>query len=213
MYVAVDIETCRNDEAEGYFLSGLVKPDRRLKDKEKIKESLDKQYSQCGLSWWLGKVCGISASTIDHSSTFNGFTTDEKTLLTEFAEYLYAIDQQEIYLVGKNSKSFDFPFLVGRYMRHDLGVPKWLMKKYPINDVDEIFAHYSRNEQTTSLANYAWGLNIPGKMDGMDGSMVQGLYDAGDFEKIQKYCVKDREIVAEILKRYRAYDGGRNVPI
>ena len=36
--------------------------------------------------------------------------------------------------------------------------------------------------------------------------------DAADYETINNYCMKDTEIVAEIIRRYREYDGGLNVP-
>lgn len=210
MYVVIDIETCRNEQAEEYFLSGRASPDRRLVDPKKIKESLDKQYEKCGLSWWLGKVCGISACTMNYEQRFNGFSEDEKTLLSEFATFLLTLDYPaEVVLVGKNSKSFDFPFLTGRFMRHDLGVPYIMMKRNHISDVDEIWAPYSRNEQTTSLDNYAWGLQIEGKLDGFNGSMVQGMYDRKEWDKMRTYCNRDRDIVAEILRRYRPFDGGK----
>jgi len=206
MYLSVDIETARNEEASDYFSMGMARPDARLKYKDKIAESINKQFNMCGLKWWVGKVCGITAKTESKEFIFNQHCEDERDILCNFAVTVNRLSAETtVNLVGKSSGSFDFPFLVGRYMKHDLGIPEQLMVRQVINDVDQIFAPYGRNNQTSSLSDYAWGLNIAGKLDGQTGAMVQGWYDAGDFDKIKEYCEQDVNIVFEMVRRYRPF--------
>ena len=205
MYLALDIETVRNERADDFFNLGYARPDRRYKDPDKIKASLDEQYRKCGLRWWLAQVCCITARLIGpEEKQFSESNKNEKQLLTNFADFLESLNVN-YQPIGKNSKNFDFPMLIGRYLFHDIGVPRSLIRKERICDVDEIFAPYSRNDQTTSLKNYAWGLGLQGKLDGQDGSTVQEWYDNDDLSTMENYCMRDTEIVSEILNRFRIY--------
>jgi predicted PolB exonuclease-like 3'-5' exonuclease len=208
MQFAFDIETTKNDYAKDFFMSGLAKPNWRLKDPEKIKADLDKQFYKSGLCWWTGKVCCITAKSVDGSVSFLQVHEDEKKLLTNFAEFIVFATQKfgATNFIGKSSKGFDFPFLVGRYMANDIGVPKTFMMKRQIVDVDEIFSQYGKNGQVTNLQNYAWGLNIAGKTVSNGAEMIGEWLEAKQYEILLEYCDQDTSIVLEMLKRYRPYE-------
>ena len=207
MIFAFDIETSKNDWAKDYFQSSLAKPNSRLKNPLKIEEDLQKQYAKAALSWWLGKVVCITARSLDGNFSFIQVSTDEKKLLVDFAEFLKTADNKymQTILVGKSSKEFDFPFLVGRYLAHNTGIPKVLMTKRQIVDVDEMFAQWGRNGQTTSLNNYAWGLNIVGKTDQNGAHLIDQWLDSKNYTDLTNYCDQDTKIVMEMLLRYRPY--------
>lgn len=214
-YLSLDIETVRNERAPEYFETGKAKPDGRLKSEEAIEKNLKEQFDKSGLHWWLNKIVSITAEVITHinkypyirrSEKFSRGSKDEASILKSFGDYLVDIDKGYLGIspVGKYSKGFDFPVIVGRFMAHDLGVPMMFYNQRPLRDIEEIFSPYGRNSQVTTLDNIAWGLGIDGKTD-MDGSMVQEVYDSGDIEKIVEYNQADNEINIEILRRYRPY--------
>lgn len=212
-YLGLDIETVKNDRAHDFFFKdGMAKPDARLKKEDKIKENLEEQFSKSALKWYLGKVICICATVYDKENnitleTFSHIDDDEWSLLKAFADFCVEMDQKYIGLMpfGKSSKAFDFPFLTGRYLFYGNGIPAPLYSQKAISDIDDIFIRYGRSEQTTSLANYAWGLQIDGKLEKDGGSKVQEWYDNRDFETILSYCKQDVNICIDIMRRYKPY--------
>ncbi len=206
--IAFDIETVESERADEFFEKGYAKPSARLKDPEKIAKDLCDKRAKCGLYWWTGKVVGICAFDILETNPrkFYSFGDNEVSVLHQFRDYLENMDLHPT-LIGKNSKTFDVPYLVGRYMANNLVMPSCLMIKIPgqLQDVDEMFAPYGTNGQVTSLDNYAFGLGIDGKLVKNGGSQVKNWYDEGKWDLIEKYCEQDVNIVAEMYRRYRPY--------
>jgi predicted PolB exonuclease-like 3'-5' exonuclease len=57
-----------------------------------------------------------------------------------------------------------------------------------------------------SLDAIAHVIGLPGKV-GVDGSQVEGLYNAGQIELIKNYCLADVAQTAFVLLRYRLLQG------
>jgi hypothetical protein len=206
--VSIDLESARLAIADK-LLEG-IKPASNLKDPAKIEASIaekrQKASEEFALHWWTAKVIAISAVSDTHQPQC-WYGEDELKVLTAFGEYLF--DNPDISLCGKSVVDFDIPFLCGRYMAHNLGVPNQLrtINIDRLRDVDQIFGFSHSAGQRSSLRNYAFGLNIPGKLG--QGNDVAGWYamaelgDNSQWDNIAKYCIQDSVIAHEIMCRYR----------
>lgn len=180
------------------------KRDKELKSEQDVAQKRQKLLENGGLKWWTGKVICISSSTPTGTlKTWCG--DDEREILTGFFDFL--VTECNGYMVGgKQSSDFDIPFLVGRAMALDLGVPDHLRTNYEIRDVNYIFGPSHMSGQRGKLDDYAFGLNIAGKLG--HGSDVYGKYmlaitgDANQWNEIKRYCEQDVTISMEVAKRY-----------
>ena len=50
-------------------------------------------------------------------------------------------------------------------------------------------------------------IGLPGK-DGVDGSQVEGLYNAGQMDALKAYCLSDVAQTAFVFLRYKLLSGG-----
>jgi hypothetical protein len=214
-YVVYDIETVQADGINDLLASRDYEPDARLKDPQKIEQSIlvkrQKDFDRAALYWWTGKIICISTRVMGlsdfGSKTF--FGDDEKSLLITFFDYLAEVTEHSLHpitLIGKSSADFDIPFTIGRALTHDLGIPECFRPFRKINDVDQIFGISAASNQRTSLANYAYGLNIKSKLG--RGDQVSGWYlqtrmgDQTAWKTITDYCAGDTDIATEILTRW-----------
>lgn len=235
-YLAFDIETAICDDAQALFDTKEYKPDQQLtaedppakilelktpelreariqewkeNQQHKIRQNIaikrQKDIDHAAINWWTGKV--ISITTIDEKGgtrTYMG--PDEKIVLSRFF-YDLVSDYPHHHLLGKSGEFFDIPFLVGRAMRHNLGLPRHLRRaREPLTDINRIFGQSDNHPQVTSLAHYCHGLKLPGKL--AHGSDVKGWYaltKTGEDDmwlKIAEYNIHDTMLVAMILERY-----------
>lgn len=198
-YIFYDIETVKNERADSYFATKQYEPAANLKDPAKIEASIAekraKDLEKAPLHWWTGKVVCIGAIHGDECLTFSG--EDEAVNLAKFFDWALDIDCP---LIGKSGDYFDMPFIVGRCLANDMGIPGFLRPGRSIQDVDQIFSFSSHCDQRSNLANYAFGLGIQGKTG--HGSDVAAMYEAKEWEKLETYCIRDVEIVAEMMKRW-----------
>lgn len=200
--ITIDLESVPLPNAPK-MLEG-IRPASNLKDPAKIEASIaerrQKASEEFALHWWTAKVVCISAvSDLHQPQAWYG--DDEIKVLTAFGEHLLANPLSSV--CGKSVADFDVPFLCGRFMAHNLGVPSQL-RSVDINrlrDVDHIFGFSHTAGQRTSLSNYAFGLGIPGKLG--KGNDVAAWYALSDWDNIAKYCIQDSMIAHEMLARYR----------
>jgi 3'-5' exonuclease len=103
-------------------------------------------------------------------------------------------------LVSFNGRTFDIPVMELAAFRYGISVPSWFnveAKSYEqYRGRYNIAAHIDLQELLTNFGSsrFNGGLNLasnllgkPGKMD-VQGHMVQDMYDAGEFAKINDYC-------------------------
>ncbi|WP_373092650.1 hypothetical protein, partial [Zhongshania sp.] len=176
---SIDIETVsQGKRAVDYTNSKHYAPPKNIKDPEKIDANIRGQKEKAarthGLSWTTGKVLSVAL--------VNVFNQEEQYVAASHKEYevLGKLDElldtpAPIYLIGKTSATFDFPFLVGRYLFHDEGVPRVLRRRWNLLDVDNFFGWSASSGQRGKLDDYAHGLGIHNKP--MHGSQVQDLYN------------------------------------
>lgn len=205
-----DIETVPNDRAENWVNSQMPKAPANYKDPLKIAakelEAKEKLREKLGLHWWTGRVVLIVAQTESLAAFIH---TNEKVILNEFATWLQ--ENKVTTLVGKSSDDFDIPFLIGRYIANDLGIPYALLSvktQRELTDIDNIFGY--RSAQQSTLENYAFGMGIDGKNGHWsDVQKHWNDYELGNAEgldKLIRYCQQDVAIVKEFLRRTRIWN-------
>lgn len=139
-----------------------------------------------------------------------GENKDEAAALTDFATF---VERERPHLVTWNGRAFDLPVIALRCMRH--GVP--LRFYYQDRDYRYRYTEEGHLDLSDSLTDYgaakAMGLDavahvigLPGKV-GVDGSQVEGLYNAGQIELIRNYCLSDVVQTAFVLLRFRLLQG------
>lgn len=208
-YLAYDIETVANSKARDYYAQKKYEAPSNYKDQEKIeKYILEKRHEdekKAALSWWTGQIVCINVRSIlkGTSKTFVGAKEDK--IIEAFFAYLEG--EGRFVLTGKSSEYFDKPYIVGRALSLDLGLPQCLRPYRPLEDVDQIFGFGSRADQASTLDNYAFGLGLKKKSG--HGTDVQHWFNAATtgqdvegFKKIAAYCADDVNIVAEMIRRW-----------
>jgi len=223
-FVVIDIETVENSRAKELFQKTVYKPAANLKDPAKIEQSIlekrQRDMGQAALHWWSGKIICLCANVVgldERPRTFLG--DDEPELLQSFFDWLWLVCDRGngVTVLAKSGDYFDLPFIIGRSLVHDLGIPEVLRPRRPIQDIDHIFSYSTNCDQRSNLGNYAFGLNIPGKT--AHGSDVASMYsqiqmgDGDMWTKIGAYCAQDTDIATTMLTRYLKRYVARNQPV
>ncbi|HUS65674.1 MAG TPA: 3'-5' exonuclease [Kofleriaceae bacterium] len=135
---------------------------------------------------------------------------DEVGMLGDFASFA---DQYRPNLVTYNGRSFDLPVLALRCLRHGVPLRFFFQDKdyrYRFSDMGHIDLYDFLSEhgaaKVGSLDAIARVVGLPGKV-GVDGSQVEGLYNAGQLDMIKKYCLTDVAQTAFLFLRYRLLQG------
>lgn len=217
--VAIDIETIGNRDV--IPLLPEPEPDSRLKDPAKIeadiKNKREKQIQSLGLSPWTGRICYIGAAYMDDDELVsNGVhlqdETDEaeKDMLEIFVQIVCNLEVKygQLLFATFNGIGFDVPFLNGRTLalRSDRSL-KISTKKYSITnhlDVKAVLSNWEKFQAGT-LDFFSSILLGENKTDGIDGSMIQSMWDNGEIDTIGDYCKKDCELtykLAELVLKY-----------
>jgi predicted PolB exonuclease-like 3'-5' exonuclease len=143
-----------------------------------------------------------------------GENKDEAGMLLDFAKFA---DDYRPHLVTYNGRSFDLPVLALRCLRH--GVPMRFFYqdrdyRYRFSDSGHIDLYDFLSEhgaaKVGSLDAIARVMGLPGKV-GVDGSQVEGLYNAGQLQLIKHYCLSDVAQTAFLFLRYRLLQGALDV--
>jgi predicted PolB exonuclease-like 3'-5' exonuclease len=139
-----------------------------------------------------------------------GEDKDEGGMLADFAELM---TRWKPHLVTWNGRGFDLPVLVLRALRHGVSLP-WYYQDPEYRHRHSAEGHLDLADflsdhgaaRMTSLHGAARLCGLPGK-DGVDGSQVEGLYQAGQIEALRQYCLSDVAQTAFVFLRYRLLAG------
>jgi predicted PolB exonuclease-like 3'-5' exonuclease len=158
---------------------------------------------------WLDELYGFKRLGVI------GEDKDEAGMLQDFAKFS---DDYRPHLVTYNGRSFDLPVLALRCLRH--GIPMRFFYedrdyRYRFSDSGHIDLYDFLSEhgaaRVGSLDAIARVMGLPGKV-GVDGSQVEGLYNAGQLQLIKNYCLSDVAQTAFLFLRYRLLQGALDVP-
>jgi 3'-5' exonuclease len=134
---------------------------------------------------------------------------DEASMLAELADLM----AERPHLVTWNGRSFDLPVLTLRALRHGVAFP-WYYQDRDYRDRHSADKHLDLCDflaghgasRMTSLDGAARLIGLPGKA-GLDGSHVEALYQTGQIEALQHYCLSDVAQTAFVFLRYRLLSG------
>jgi predicted PolB exonuclease-like 3'-5' exonuclease len=135
-----------------------------------------------------------------------GEDKSEAEMMTDFGDF---VSRVKPLLVTWNGRSFDLPVLALRALRHgvDFGwYYRGLGYRYRFSedgnlDLGDVIADFGA-ARMTSLDGAARLIGLPGKL-GVDGSQVEGLFQAGEMDALRRYCLSDVAQTAFVLLRYR----------
>jgi 3'-5' exonuclease len=194
-YLVLDIETV---------------PDPALYDRPEIDDGIDPPFPPLYVHRpvVLGAIWLDDAYHLKRIGVF-GEGKDERGLLEDFSSFVARYHPD---LVTYNGRSFDLPVIALRSLRH--GVPmSWyyqgrLRHRYSeeghLDLCDMLTDHGAA--RSMSLDAIARLIGLPGKV-GVDGSQVEGLYNAGQLDAIKSYCLTDVAQTALLFLRFRLLQG------
>jgi len=136
---------------------------------------------------------------------------DEAKMLGDFSRF---VDEHRPHVVTFNGRGFDLPVIMLRCLRH--GVPlRWYYQgrdyRYRYSDeghldLADFLTEHGATRGGLSLDASARLIGLPGKL-GVDGSQVEGLWNAGQREQVQSYCLSDVAQTAFLFLRFRLLTG------
>ena len=140
-----------------------------------------------------------------------GENKDEPAMLADFAAF---VERERPHLVTYNGRAFDLPVIALRCLRHGVPLPFYYQDRdYRYRYTDgghlDLFDFLGDHGAVRSLGGLdvmARLIGLPGKT-GVDGSQVEGLYNAGQIEAIRDYCLSDVVQTAFLLLRFRLLQG------
>jgi len=201
---AVDVETVSQGKRAIEYTNGKDYKLGNVKDPKKIEAKLLEKKEEArqkhGLNWWTGKIISIGFVDVfgnDPDVCFYGY--DEFEILTKAYDFLNGSK-----LIAKSGITFDYPFLVGRFMANDFAkIPFSLRTRSLQYDVDNFFGWSSASGQRGSLSDYSQGIGFKEKP--LTGNMVQGIYDTAVDAKMQNDSVAEKAAWKEITD-YNLHD-------
>jgi predicted PolB exonuclease-like 3'-5' exonuclease len=192
-YIVLDIETVPDPE-----LWSIEKANPR--SKKKPEDQMPPLYA-C-------KVVVIGLAMFDDALELAGMSAsagDEPQLIQSVSQWLAV---QDATLVTFNGRTFDLPLMALRALRHGLS------QDFNTSDHRRRYSDERHLDLFDVLTEYGYlgktGYNLDalttviglGGKNGIDGSMVAGLYAKGEIDKIRGYCSCDLARQAFLLFRY-----------
>jgi 3'-5' exonuclease len=135
---------------------------------------------------------------------------EEPAMMADFAEFMGKWKPQ---VITWNGRGFDLPVLALRALRFGLDF-RWYYRgegyRYRFSeeghlDLCDVISDHGA-ARMTSLDGAARTIGLPGK-GGVDGSQVEGLFNAGQLEALRHYCLADVAQTAFLFLRYRLVCG------
>jgi len=134
----------------------------------------------------------------------------EAAMMADFADFMGKVRPL---LVTWNGRSFDLPVLALRALRHGVhfgwyyrgGGYRYRFSEEGHLDLGDVIADFGA-ARMTSLDGAAKLIGLPGKV-GVDGSQVEGLFQAGEMDALRRYCLSDVAQTAFVYMRYKLVTG------
>ncbi|MGH8709799.1 MAG: ribonuclease H-like domain-containing protein [Burkholderiales bacterium] len=190
--------------------TAIAPPEHRpdpLKDEAQLKTSLNGDFGRILCIGYVDvTVRGeIERGVIGWDTDLKTFHCNERMILTEFWQRMRAFRPNIDRIVGHNIFDFDLKFILKRSIIHgvrptvDLSFARY--RNQPIFDTMCEWERWSYGPKA-SLDTLAKALGLESsKQEGVNGSQIYNLFQAGEHRKIRDYCLKDVELTRAIYKR------------
>lgn len=193
---ALDIEIIQDPKAIQFIPD--KKPSERTDPWEKLK--FDSNFNMvCCWATWDGEQA--------YSGLLNIDGTEAEILDSLWWDTLHRYEQ----VITYNGLTFDIPFIIKRSWYNNIQPSKRLnLKRYQTpdrttNHIDlrAILSNWDNNARG-SLDLYA-NLKLGAGKTGIDGSMVQAMWDEGKYEEIRQYCIGDCKLTFELYQSMKGF--------
>ena len=173
-----------------------------------IAENRDEAHTRTALDWRHCRVLAIGyALDDDPAECLYSETGSDEGLLEMFDKLSAAVNARVqhhagLVVVGHNAIGFDLPILTRHAWR--LGDPIARMyRTASVHDTAEIWKAGDRRASSSRLSDIAAFLGLGPKGEGLDGSQVYPAWQAGEHERIRRYCAQDVELTRAVYRRCR----------
>ena len=126
---------------------------------------------------------------------FSCCSVDEEKILKKFNEWLIERDIDEYYLLTKNGKQFDIPFIIIRSVAYN---------DPSVRDIIQ-YEHFDLQyltQKRVSLQSMAELLNCTPKSG--TGSNAIKLWDNHKYKELEEYCMQDVLTTIEVFQKWKA---------
>lgn len=216
-YLYLDIETIpARDPAIIAEIAADVKPPAAMKKAETIAEweatkkadAVSEAVAKTSFDGGYGQVCCIGwAWDDDKPNTYHmdlDNDTSERDVLEGFATLMAATrpTYEMPVIVGHYVADFDLRFLWQRAFSLGVTMPAWWPRdpKPWSKEVNDTMTMWAGARGSISLDKLCRVLGVQGKGD-VDGSMVAGMFERGEYDAIAEYCIDDVERVRAIHRK------------
>lgn len=221
----VDIETLPtdNDAVKAEIAASITPPGNISKaetiaawEVEKKPALVDEAISKTSFDGARGRVCCISWAWND--SGVSSLYLDPKGEKDFLKLAMGLIEETRprndafhaVKVIGHYVADFDIRFLWQRAFVLGVKMPAFMPRapKPWDKDVFDTMAQFAGAKGTISLDNLCKALGIEGKT-GVDGSMVAGMWERGEYEAVSAYCRDDVERVRKVYRKMQIAYGER----
>jgi len=211
-FLYLDIETIPTTDAEkvAEIAASITCPGNISKpesiaawEADKKPKLVEDAVAKTSFSGAYGKVCciGWAWGGFDACSTIGA---DEREVLQSAFDRINSgvPRSQVVTVVGHYVANFDLRFLMQRAMVLGVTLPNWFPRdpKPWSREVFDTMTAWAGAKDSISLDNLCKVLGVPGK-DGVDGSMVAGMWQRGEYDAIAEYCRDDVERVRNVHRK------------
>lgn len=211
-YLYLDIETLptTNPETIAEIADGVTPPATMSKpetiaewEKTKKPDLVKEAVAKTSFSGAFGSICTIGwAWNNERPSTFDmrpDLDWSEGEMLSALSELLRVKERQSYstpVIVGHYVADFDLRFIWQRAFVNGVLMPAWWPRdpKPWSKEVHDTMQMWAGAKGSISLDNLCKALGIQGKT-GVDGSMVAGMWERGEYDAVAEYCRDDVERV------------------
>lgn len=212
-YLYLDIETTpTNNPIAIDRIAADIKPPAAMKKPETIKaweendkaDAIKEAVAKTSFDGGYGHVCCIGWAWNDEeikTVTLGWQGVTERELLQGLASTKRRSNEQPV-IVGHYVADFDLRFLWQRAFVLGVKMPAWWPRdpKPWSKEVHDTMQMWAGAKGTVSLDRLCFYLGIHGKGD-VDGSMVAGMFERGEYGAISDYCADDVERVRQAHRR------------
>lgn len=169
---------------------------------EKKPKLVEEAVAKTSFSGAYGKVCCIGWAWGD-SEPLSVIGDEAYVMASAFDRITMSAPQYGLMtIVGHYVANFDLRFLMQRAIVLGVRLPAWFPRdpKPWSREVFDTMTAWAGAKDSISLDNLCKVLGIPGK-DGVDGSMVAGMWQRGELDEIASYCRADVERVRNVHRK------------
>lgn len=175
---------------------------------EKKPKLVEEAVAKTSFSGAYGKVCCIGWAW-DDGEPLSAVGDEDRVLVAAIDRISMSAPQYGLTtIVGHYVANFDLRFLMQRAIVLGIPLPAWFPRdpKPWSREVFDTMTAWAGAKDSISLDNLCKVLGIPGK-DGVDGSMVAGMWQRGELDAIAEYCRADVERVRNVHRKMQVAFG------